>query len=171
MPVHSVGKVGQLFAGVGIDVQHPGATNAVALAATGELIASWSTGSCSPTWSRPTRCTGTATTSRGSRARCGEIDAHVARWLALLGDDDMLVLTADHGCDVTAPHTDHTREYAPLLAALRGHGSRRHDGPLADVGASVLTWLAGATRRVSRRLVRLSASVDVVRIRLNVSAA
>jgi phosphopentomutase len=51
------------------------------------------------------------------------------------------VLTADHGCDVTAPHTDHTREYAPLLASFAGHGSRRHDGPLADVGASVLKWL------------------------------
>jgi phosphopentomutase len=31
----------------------------------------------------------------------------------------------------------------PLLASFPGHGSRRHDGPLADVGASVLAWLAG----------------------------
>ena len=61
----------------------------------------------------------------------------------LLRPDDLLVLTADHGCDVTAPHTDHTREYAPLLAAFPDHGSRRHDGALADVGASVLSWLAG----------------------------
>ena len=37
--VHSVGKVGQLFAGVGIDVEHPGATNATALDQTTELIA------------------------------------------------------------------------------------------------------------------------------------
>jgi phosphopentomutase len=57
--------------------------------------------------------------------------------------DDLLVLTADHGCDVTAPHTDHTREYAPLLAVFDGHGARRHDGPLADVGASALRWLTG----------------------------
>jgi len=57
--------------------------------------------------------------------------------------DDLLVLTADHGCDVTAPHSFHTREHAPLLAAFEGHRSRRHDGPLADVGASVLRWLAG----------------------------
>jgi phosphopentomutase len=53
------------------------------------------------------------------------------------------VLTADHGCDVTSPRTDHTREYAPLLAVFDGHDSRRHDGPLADVGASVLRWLTG----------------------------
>jgi phosphopentomutase len=54
------------------------------------------------------------------------------------------VLTADHGCDLTSAGTDHTREYAPLLARFAGHGSRRHDGPLADVGASVLAWLADA---------------------------
>jgi phosphopentomutase len=53
------------------------------------------------------------------------------------------VLTADHGVDPNAPHTDHTREYAPLLARFAGHGGRRHDGPLADVGASVMRWLTG----------------------------
>ena len=31
----------------------------------------------------------------------------------------------------------------PLLARFAGHGGRRHDGPFADVGASVLRWLAG----------------------------
>ena len=38
-------------------------------------------------------------------------------------------------------HSDHTREYVPLLACFDGHGGRRHDGALADVGASVLRWL------------------------------
>ncbi len=76
-----------------------------------------------------------------------EIDAEVARWVEMLGPGDLLVLTADHGCDPTAPHTDHTREYAPLLAAFPGHGSRRHDGGVADVGASAFAWLVG--RRAS----------------------
>jgi phosphopentomutase len=52
------------------------------------------------------------------------------------------VLTADHGCDVTSVKTDHTREYAPLLAVFAGNRGRRHDGPLADIGASALWWLA-----------------------------
>ena len=69
------------------------------------------------------------------------IDASVSQWLEMLRADDLLVLTADHGCDVTSPRTDHTREHAPLLAVFEGHRSRRHDGPLADVGASVLSWL------------------------------
>ena len=72
-----------------------------------------------------------------------EIDAAVARWLELLRDDDLLVLTADHGVDPNVDHTDHTREYAPLLARFAGHDGRRHDGPLSDVGASVLRWLTG----------------------------
>ena len=67
----------------------------------------------------------------------------MAGWLELLREDDMLVLTADHGVDPNAPHTDHTREYSPLLALFDGHGGRRHDGPLADVGASVLAKLTG----------------------------
>jgi len=71
------------------------------------------------------------------------IDASIRRWLAALRRDDMLVITADHGCDPRAAHTDHTREYAPLLARFRGDRGRRHDGPLADVGASVLDWLTG----------------------------
>ena len=72
-----------------------------------------------------------------------EIDVALSGWLEMLRADDLLVLTADHGVDPTAPHTDHTREYAPLLAIFDGNGGRRHDGPLADVGASVLQWLAG----------------------------
>jgi phosphopentomutase len=72
-----------------------------------------------------------------------EIDIAVGRWLELLREDDLLILTADHGCDPLHPGTDHTREHAPLLARFAGHDGRRHDGPLADVGASVHRWLTG----------------------------
>ena len=58
-------------------------------------------------------------------------------------DEDLLVLTADHGCDPAASHTDHTREYVPLLAVAPGVAGHRHDGALADVGASVHRWLTG----------------------------
>ncbi len=144
VPVHSVGKVGQLFAGVGIDVQHPGASNEVALQATGELVDTFEHGLVFTNLIDTDQVYGHRHDAQGFARALGEIDAHVERWLAQLGEGDMLVLTADHGCDVTAPHTDHTREYAPLLASFAGHRSRRHDGPMADVGASVLTWLTGA---------------------------
>lgn len=46
-----------------------------------------------------------------------EFDNHLASLLPVLTDDDLLIITADHGCDPTMKHsTDHTREYVPLLA-------------------------------------------------------
>jgi phosphopentomutase len=143
MPVHSVGKVGQLFAGVGIDVQHPGATNARALHETTELLGSLDQGFVFTNLVETDQVYGHRHDVEGFHRALREIDARVEEWLELLRDEDMLILTADHGCDVTSPRTDHTREHAPLLAKFEGHGSRRHDGPLADVGASVLRWLTG----------------------------
>jgi phosphopentomutase len=142
-PVHTVGKIGQLFAGVGIDVQHPGATNARALEQTGELLRSLDRGLVFTNLVETDQVYGHRHDVAGFHRALQEIDESVAGWLDLLGAEDMLVLTADHGCDVTSPRTDHTREHAPLLAVFEGHGSRRHSGPLADVGASVLRWLTG----------------------------
>jgi phosphopentomutase len=141
--VHTVGKVGQLFAGVGIDVQHPGATNERALAETGELIRSLESGFVFTNLVETDQVYGHRHDVAGFHRALREIDAAVADWAALLGPEDLLVLTADHGCDPTSPRTDHTREYAPVLAAFEGHRSRRHDGSLADVGASALAWLGG----------------------------
>jgi phosphopentomutase len=44
-------------------------------------------------------------------------DARLARLLPRLRDDDLLIVTADHGNDPTTPSTDHAREYVPLLVA------------------------------------------------------
>jgi phosphopentomutase len=142
--VHAVGKVAQLFAGIGIDVEYPGATNARALAQTTELIQDLPEGFVFTNLIETDQVYGHRHDFAGFERALEEIDACVAGWLDVLTDDDLLVLTADHGCDMTSPRTDHTREHAPLLARFGGHGSRRHDGPLADVGASVLDWLAGA---------------------------
>ena len=46
-------------------------------------------------------------------------------------------------------HSDHTRERVPLLAWHQGVEGRRHDGPMADVGASALRWCAGIERATS----------------------
>jgi phosphopentomutase len=144
IPVHSVGKVGQLFAGIGIDVQHLGPTNARALQQTTALMSSLDHGLVFTNLVETDQVYGHRHDSAGFARALREIDACVAGWLGLLRADDLLVLTADHGCDLTSPRTDHTREHVPLLAQFTAHRSRRHDGALADVGASVLDWLAGA---------------------------
>ena len=142
VPVHGVGKVGQVFAGVGIDEDHPGATNAAAIAATDTLIEELEHGLAFVNLVETDQVYGHRNDTEGFHGALQAIDRAVAEWLTRLDPQrDLLVLTADHGCDPTTPGSDHTREHAPLLARFDGHGGRRHDGPLADVGASALRWL------------------------------
>ena len=71
-----------------------------------------------------------------------DIDTRLTRILELLTEDDLLLISADHGCDPTAAGTDHTREYVPLLLHTQGLaptdlGTRNS---FADIGASILKW-------------------------------
>jgi phosphopentomutase len=143
VPVHGVGKIRDLFAGVGIDSSHPGATNPEAIASTTELVRTLTQGLVFVNLVDTDQLYGHRHDVAGFAGALRAIDDAVGGWLEQLGADDMLVLTADHGVDPTAAHTDHTREYAMLLARFEGHRGRRHEGPLADVGASVLRWLTG----------------------------
>ncbi|MGH2861312.1 MAG: phosphopentomutase [Solirubrobacteraceae bacterium] len=143
VPVHGVGKVRDLFAGVGIAASHPGATNPEAIASVDELVGSLDGGLVFANLVDTDQVYGHRHDVPGFAEALRAIDGAVGGWLEQLGDDDMLVLTADHGVDPTADHTDHTREYAMLLARFAGDRGRRHDGLLADVGASVLRWLTG----------------------------
>ena len=143
LPVHAVGKVAQLFAGFGFAGVHAGATNAAALASTAALLEQLESGFVFANLIETDEVYGHRKDVAGFHAALRAIDAAVGEWTALLRPDDLLILTADHGCDPLHPGTDHTREHAPLLAVFDGHGGRRHDGPLADVGASVVRWLTG----------------------------
>jgi phosphopentomutase len=143
VPVHAVGKVAQVFAQRGIDREHPAPDNATGIETTTRLLAELDHGLVFTNLVETDQVYGHRQDVPGFHGALRAIDRAVEAWLAALGEDDLLVLTADHGCDPTTPGTDHTREYAPLLAAFAGHGGRRHDGVLADVGASVLRWLTG----------------------------
>jgi phosphopentomutase len=143
VPVHAVGKVHDLFAGTGIDVAHPGKTNEQALASTSALVDGMGPGLCFTNLVETDQRFGHRHDTAGFAAALREIDAAVAGWLERLGPGDLLVLTADHGVDPCSGHSDHTREHVPLLAWWPGAPARRHDGPMADVGASVLRWLEG----------------------------
>jgi phosphopentomutase len=143
VPVHGVGKIRDLFAGVGVDVKHAGATNAEGIATTTALLRELDGGFVFVNLVETDQVYGHRHDVPGFASALHVIDRAVGEWLGLLRDDDLLVLTADHGVDPTTSHTDHTREYAPLLARFAGDGGRRHDGALADVGASVMRWLTG----------------------------
>ena len=72
------------------------------------------------------------------------LDARIPEIIGALKDEDILIITADHGCDPTFPGTDHTREYVPLLV----YGKTLKQGvnlgtreTFADVGASLADYL------------------------------
>jgi phosphopentomutase len=143
LPVHSVGKVRDVFDGVGIDEQHAGPDNPTALAALDELVDGLEAGLVFANLVDTDQRFGHRKDVEGFHEALQEIDEHVSGWLQRLDPErDLLVLTADHGVDPAHPGTDHTREHVPLLAAFAG-ARGRHDGPMADVGASCLRWLAG----------------------------
>ena len=65
---------------------------------------------------------------------------------AALKEGDILMITADHGCDPTTPGTDHTREYIPLLvcgAHVRPGAALGTRHTFADIGATVYAYLTG----------------------------
>jgi phosphopentomutase len=160
VPTHGVGKISDLFAGVGIGQSHPGATNARALASARGLLDGLDLGLVLVNLIETDQMYGHRKDSAGFYEALRVIDAQLGEWLGRLRAGDLLIVTADHGVDPAHPGTDHTREYAPLLAvtgemlaarvrgaagertAARASGGR-HDGPLADVGATVLRWLTG----------------------------
>jgi phosphopentomutase len=155
--VHGVGKIHDLFAGVGVSAAYPGATNARALEELDGLLSRLERGLVFVNLIETDQLYGHRKDAEGFYGALREIDVRLGKLLQLLRPGDLLIVTADHGVDLAHPGSDHTREYAPLLAvtgemlsrrAAGGHfGGARHDGPLADVGATVLRWLAGRDAR------------------------
>ncbi len=73
-----------------------------------------------------------------------EFDDQLAELLPLLREDDLLIITADHGCDPGTPSTDHSREYVPMIA----YGAHVRQGvdlgtrpTFADIAATVTEYL------------------------------
>ena len=61
--------------------------------------------------------------ARGYGKALERVDGQLAILLQELAATDLLLITADHGCDPTVPGSDHTREYVPLLAYYKGCSS------------------------------------------------
>jgi len=69
-----------------------------------------------------------------------EFDRRLPGVMKLLGEEDILIITADHGCDPTTPSTDHSREYVPLLVhgrMIRNHVDLGIRESFADLGATI----------------------------------
>src|SRR5262245_7269754 len=71
-----------------------------------------------------------------------QFDARLPKMMDRLGDEDVLMLSADHGCDPTWTGTDHTREHIPVLAYGRNvtPGSLGKRKTFADIGQSLASF-------------------------------
>ncbi|MFZ2257586.1 MAG: phosphopentomutase [Clostridiaceae bacterium] len=79
----------------------------------------------------------------GYKAALEEVDGRLPEILETLTDEDVLIISADHGCDPTTESTDHSREYIPLL--VYGKSVEPHDmgirASFTDIGKSILAYL------------------------------
>ena len=79
----------------------------------------------------------------GYAAALSQFDIWLGDFIKKLSDDDMLIITADHGCDPGDTDTDHSREYVPLLVFGKGVkveniGTKRGFGAVAELCSSAL---------------------------------
>ncbi|QOY91670.1 phosphopentomutase [Paludibaculum fermentans] len=140
VPVVSVGKIADIFLGRGVTRSLKTKTNADGMAKTLEALASIESGLVFVNLVDFDMLFGHRNDPEGYSKALEAVDAWVPQLEAALGPEDLVVLTADHGCDPTTPSTDHSREYVPLIAfgpKAQSGANLGTRGSLADIGQTV----------------------------------
>ena len=144
LAVRSVGKIADIFAGRGITHSTVTHGNAEGMAAALAAVEEEFEGLCFVNLVDFDMLYGHRQDVDGYAAAIAAFDAWLPQLLDRLRKDDVLIITADHGCDPGDEHTDHTREYVPLLIVGEtvrpvSLGTRR---TFADIAATVADYLA-----------------------------
>jgi phosphopentomutase len=126
--VYAVGKIGDIFNGRGVSESVRIADNEEALTVTADLLTRAERGLVFVNLNDFDTKFGHRRDVRGYAQALERLDRRIPELEALLHPADVLVFTADHGCDPTAPGTDHTREFVPYLEV----GRRRGPGGMID---------------------------------------
>ncbi|MGH9506351.1 MAG: phosphopentomutase [Terriglobales bacterium] len=138
VPVMAVGKISDIFLGRGISRHAPMESNAHGMALVQAALEDFPYGLVFANLVDFDMLYGHRNDAAGFAAALEAFDAALGDLLAALTPGDLLLLTADHGCDPTAPTTDHSREYVPLLAYGQGvGGSIGTRASLADIGQTL----------------------------------
>lgn len=139
----SVGKIIDIFAGRGFSESHRTVSNDDGMEKTLAIAAREFEGLCFVNLVDFDMTYGHRNDAAGYAAAMTAFDAYLGQLLSLLGTEDLLMITADHGCDPATPSTDHSREYTPLLIcgdAVRGGVDLGTRSTFADIGATVLDY-------------------------------
>lgn len=113
--VISVGKIKDLFAGRGLTRMYATSGNADGMARTMELADDDFNGLCFVNLVDFDMLYGHRQDTDGYARALSEFDKWLGEFITRLREDDLLMITADHGCDPGDDTTDHTREYIPLI--------------------------------------------------------
>ena len=147
----SVGKIYDIFAGDGFTESYPTVNNMDGMDKMMSLMDKDFKGLCFVNLVDFDMVWGHRNNIDGYARAASEFDVRLAEVLDRLGDEDILIITADHGCDPSTPSTDHSREYTPMLAygksIRRGVDLKTRDS-FADIGATVLEYFGCHTNTV-----------------------
>ena len=137
--VISIGKISDIFAGRGILESHPTRSNADGCEKILEIMDRDFEGLCFLNLVDFDMLYGHRNDAGGYAAALSEFDRELSKMLSKLKEDDLLIITADHGCDPKFSGTDHTREYIPLIVYGKkvkavNLGSRES---FSDIGATI----------------------------------
>ena len=115
LDVISVGKIYDIFVGAGITESNLTHSNTEGMEVTAKIAERDFKGLCFTNLVDFDMLYGHRQDIDGYAAALSEFDAWLAGFIEKLGEDDALIITADHGCDPGDESTDHTREYVPLI--------------------------------------------------------
>ena len=118
--VIGVGKIGDIFAMSGITETYPTHSNKEGMEMTSKIAERDFSGLCFVNLVDFDMLFGHRQDAAGYAYALNEFDLWLGDFIKNLGEEDMLIITADHGCDPSDNSTDHTREYVPFLVYGNG---------------------------------------------------
>lgn len=142
--VLAVGKINDIFAGSGVTDMVRTVSNADGIDKTLSWIERDFNGICFTNLVDYDMLYGHRNDVEGYAKALTSFDERLPQILAALKEEDILMITADHGCDPSTPSTDHSREYTPLVIAgapVKAGINLETRASFADIAASVLEYL------------------------------
>lgn len=141
--VVAIGKIEDIFAGQGITKIDHTRTNQAGIQSTLSFINQQWEGLLFTNLVDFDMLFGHRNNPEGMKSALEEFDTQLPALMEAMGEQDILIITADHGCDPTTPSTDHSREYIPILV----YGKQLKQGmdigirqSFSDIGATIAQY-------------------------------
>lgn len=151
MDTIGVGKIGDIFAGQGLSESIPTKGNPDGMARTDQLLDRDFRGLAFINLVDFDMLYGHRNDQDGYAAALSDFDRWLGGFLPRLGREDLVMITADHGCDPSTPSTDHSRERVPFLAygnSVRPNVNLGTRNSFGDIAATVLDGFGLDPKRI-----------------------